>query len=186
MKTVLLIVGIFGGALVGTSAISYISAYNTGNRLERAIVATDENNRNILAQYGNRVAEATQVPALQRDDLTAVVTAALEGRYGENGSRAVFQFIQEQNPQIDSTVYVQLQRMIEAGRIEFASAQTKLVDQKRVYETALGSFWQGTWMGIAGYPKIDLTEYQIVSTGRANSAFEAGIEEPMQLRVPGN
>jgi hypothetical protein len=114
--------------------------------------------------------------------LTAVVTAALEGRYGEDGSRAVFQFIQEQNPQIDSTVYVQLQRIIESGRTEFAAAQTRLVDQRRVYETALGSFWQGTWMSVAGYPRINLEDYAIVSTARADEAFRTGVEEPMQLR----
>lgn len=181
MKAILISTVVLG-AFVATGAVSYISAYNTGNRMERAIVATDENNRNILAQYGNRVAEAAQVPSMQRDDLTTVVTAALEGRYGDDGSRAVFQWIQEQNPTVDPTVYVQLQRMIESGRIEFATAQTKLVDQKRIYETALGSFWQGTWMSVAGYPKIDLAEYQIVSTARADAAFETGVEEPMQLR----
>jgi hypothetical protein len=186
MKTGLIIAGIVVAGAIGIGAVSYISAYNTGNRLERVIVATDENNRNILAQYGNRIAEAAQIPSMQRDDLTAVVTAALEGRYGDDGSKAVFQFIQEQNPQIDSTVYIQLQRMVEAGRIEFAAAQTKLVDQKRVYETALGSFWQGTWMTVAGYPKIDLAEYQIVSTTRADEAFKTGVEEPMQLRPAGN
>lgn len=182
MKTSLLITGIIAGAFIGTAAVSYISAYNTGNRLERIIVATDENNRNILAQYGNRIAEAAQIPAMQRDDMKEVIVAALEGRYGNDGAKAVFQAIQEQNPNIDSTVYVQLQRMIEAGRVEFAAAQTKLVDQKRIYETALGSFWQGTWMSVAGYPKIDLTEYQIVSTSRADEAFKTGVEEPMKLR----
>lgn len=182
MKTSMIITAAVVTGFIGMGAVSYISAYNIGNRLERAIVATHENNRNILAQYGNRVAEAAQVPGMQRDDLSAVVTAALEGRYGDDGSQAVFQFIQEQNPQIDSTVYVQLQRIIEAGRTEFASAQTKLVDQKRVYETALGSFWQGTWMSVAGYPRIDLSEYTIVSTARADEAFRTGVEAPMQLR----
>lgn len=182
----LFVTAVIAGGIVGTGVVSYISAYNTANRLEQQIQATYEDNQNVLAQYSNRIAEAAQVPAMQRDDLTAVVTAALEGRYGEDGSQAVFQWIQEQNPQIDSTVYVQLQRMIEAGRIEFAAAQTKLVDQKRIYETALGSFWQGTWMSVAGYPRIDLAEYQIVSTVRADEAFETGIEEPMQLRPTGN
>ena len=184
MKTGTIVAGVVAASIAGMAAIgvaSYISAYNTGNRLEQNIKATYENNRNILAQYGNKIAEAAQVPAMQRDDLTAVVTAALEGRYGEDGSRAVFQWIQEQNPQIDSTVYIQLQRMIEAGRNEFTDAQTKLTDQKRVYETALGSFWQGTWMSFAGYPKIDLEEYKIVSTSRADNAFETGIEEPIKL-----
>lgn len=185
MKTGTLIASIAAVSVVGMIAIgtvSYISAYNTGNRLEQNIKATYENNRNILAQYGNKVAEAAQVPSMQRDDLTQVVTAALEGRYGEDGSQAVFQWIQEQNPQIDSTVYVQLQRMIEAGRNEFTSAQTKLTDQKRIYETALGSFWQGTWMSFAGYPRIDLEEFKIVSTARADDAFRTGTEEPLKLR----
>ena len=185
MKTGLIVASVIGITLASAAGIavtSYISAYNLGNRLEQGIKAVDENNRNILAQYGTRIAEAAQVPAMQRDDLKEVVTAALEGRYGQDGSKAVFQFLQEQNPQIDSTVYVQLQRMIESGRIEFQNAQTKLVDQKRIYETALGSFWQGTWMRVAGYPKIDLDEYQIVSTARADAAFETGIEEPIKLR----
>jgi hypothetical protein len=182
MKTGVLITAAVFAGFVGICGVSYISAYNTGNRLEQNIKATYENNRNILAQYGNKVAEAAQVPGMQRDDLSQVVTAALEGRYGEDGSRAVFQWIQEQNPQIDSTVYVQLQRMIEAGRNEFTTAQTKLTDQKRVYETSLGSFWQGTWLSVAGYPRIDLDEFQIVSTARADEAFKSGVEEPMQLR----
>jgi hypothetical protein len=185
MKTnkILAISGVIAlSGIIAISTISYISAYNLGNRLEQRIIATYENNRNVLAQYGNRVSEAAQIPAMQRDDLTQVVTAALEGRYGSDGSQAVFQWIQEQNPQIDSTVYIQLQRIIEAGRIEFANEQTKLVDQKRVYETALGSFWQGTWLSIAGYPEINLDEYQIVSTSRANEAFDTGLEEPIQLR----
>lgn len=169
-------------AVGGIVAISYISAYNFGNRMETLLTATMDNNRNILAQYGNRVAEAAQVTEMQRDDLTAVVTAALEGRYGEDGSQAVFQAIQEQNPQIDSSVYVQLQRIVEAGRIEFQNSQTVLLDQKRVYETGLGSFWQGTWLAVAGYPKTDLSKITIVSTVRANDAFDTKLEEAIQLR----
>ena len=177
IATLVVVIGI-----IAIGATSYISAFNTGNRLENQIVATYEDNQNVLAQYGNRIAEAAQIPAMQRDDLAAVVTAALDARYGEEGSQAMFQFIQEQNPIIDSTVYTQLQRMIEAGRIDFASAQTRLIDQKRVYETALGSFWGGTWMRIAGYPSIDLDEYNIVVNARTIEAFETGQEEAIQLR----
>lgn len=181
MKVALsLLVGLV--AICGIVAISYISAYNFGNRMEMLLTATLDNNRNILAQYGNRVAEAAQVTEMQRDDLTAVITAALEGRYGDDGSRAVFQFIQEQNPQIDSSVYVQLQRIIEAGRIEFQNSQTVLLDQKRIYQTGLGSFWQGTWLSVAGYPKTDLSKIEIVSTVRANEAFDTKVEEAIKLR----
>jgi hypothetical protein len=178
----LITTGIIVAGIAGIGITSYISAYNTGNRLERVIEATYEDNQNVLAQYSNRIAEAAQVPAMQRDDLKEVVTAALDARYGEEGSRAMFQFIQEQNPSIDSTVYVELQRIIVAGRQDFQLAQTRLIDQKRVYETALGSFWGGTWMRIAGYPSIDLDDFAIVTNARTDAAFSTGREEPIQLR----
>lgn len=178
----LIATGIVVAGIAAVGVTSWISAYNTGNRLENAIKATYEDNQNVLAQYSNRIAEAAQVPAMQRDDLTAVVTAALDARYGEDGSRAMFQFLQEQNPTIDSSVYVELQRIIVAGRQDFQVAQTRLIDQKRVYETALGSFWQGTWMGLAGFPRVDLDEYNIVTNARTEEAFSTGTEEPIQLR----
>ena len=181
MKALIVTAVILGG-IVSTGVVSYISAYNTANRLEQKIKATYENNQNVLAQYSNRIAEAAQVPAMQRDDLKEVVTAALDARYGEEGSRAMFQWIQEQNPTIDSTVYVELQRIIVAGRQDFQTAQTMLIDQKRGYETALGSFWQGTWMSIAGYPRIDLEEFGIVTNARTEEAFGTGQEEAIQLR----
>jgi len=170
-------------ALAAVLALSYISAYNAGNRMEQDIKATYENNRNMLGQYGQKVMEASQVPDMARDDIVKVATAAMEGRYGDEGSKAVFQMITEQNPNVDPQLYRQIQQIIEGGRTEFQNAQTRLIDQKRVYETALNSFWQGMWMRIAGYPKIDLTKYKAISTDRADRVFEAGKEDaPLQLR----
>ena len=161
---------------------SYVTAYNTANRLERGVEAAWTDNQNILAQYSNRVAEAAQIPAMQRDDLAEVVTQALDARYGDEGSQAMFQFIQEQNPQIDSEVYTQLQRTIEAGRRDFEAAQTRLIDRKRVYETHLGSLWTGTFMGMAGFPQTDLDKFNIVLNLRTEEAFSSGKEESIQLR----
>lgn len=170
-------------ALIAIPVISYISAYNTGNALEQQLKAAKENNENILAQYGQKIQEAAQIPSMQRDDLLAVFTGAIEARYGAEGSQAAFQWLQEQNPNLDQQTYVQLQRMIEAGRNDFTVGQTKMIDIKRGYETKLGSFWGGTWLKIAGYPKIDLADYKIVSTGRAKDAFEKGVEDsPIKLR----
>jgi uncharacterized protein YneF (UPF0154 family) len=173
----------FLALIVGVVAVSYISAYNFGNQMEKQLVATRDNNKNILAQYGQKVQEAAQVPGMMRDDVTKVVTAAIEGRYGPDGSKAVFQWIQEQNPSLDSKVYVQLQQIIEAGRNEFQQGQTRMIDIRRSYETSLGYFWQGMWLRIAGYPKVNMADFQPVSTDRADEAFKAGKEAaPLQLR----
>lgn len=127
--------------------------------------------------------EAAQVTDMQRDDLVKITTAAIQGRYGDNGSRASVQFLREQNPALDSKIYVKIQQIVEAGREEFKVNQTRLVDTKRAYETELGSFWSGMWLRIAGYPKINLDDFKIVSTERAQDAFKKGKEDgPLKLR----
>lgn len=162
---------------------SFINAFNLGNRLEAGIKAAWTDNQNVLSSYTLKVQEAAQIPAMQRDDLKSVVTAALDARYGESGSQAMMQWIQEQNPTIDSSVYTQLQRTIEAGRDDFKNAQTRLIDQKRVYETNLGSFWTGTWLHIAGYPGIDLDTYNLVLDAATNQSFEDGEMDALRLRA---
>lgn len=169
-------------ALVAVLAMSYISAYNKGNAMEQTLKATYKNNENILATYGQKVMEAAQVPEMARDDLAKVTREAIGGRYGDGGSKAVFQAIVEQNPTVDPELYRKLQQIVEAGRTEFQTAQTLLLDQKRLYETELGSFWGGMWLRIAGYPKVNLADFKMVTTDRAAQAFETGKEAPLQLR----
>jgi hypothetical protein len=175
-------IGIVAAIVVGFF-LAYVSAYNNANRLEQTIKAEAKNNENILATYGQKVQEAAQVPGMMRDDIVAIAKAAIGGRYGENGSQAAVQMIREQNPQVDSSLYKKLQQIIEAGRDEFKTHQTRLIDAKRVYETELGSFFTGSMMHFAGYPKINLDDYKVVSTGRAQDAFRTGREDsPIQLR----
>lgn len=186
----------FGGALlavvmvvailavtVGIAAVSYISAYNYGNRTEQLLIAAQTDNKNILAQYGQKVMEVAQVPTMYADDVQRVTREAIEGRYGENGSQAMFQWLQEQNPQLDPSLYKQIQQVIEAGRTNFENGQRRQIDIRRQYQTELGSFWSGIWLRIAGYPKINLADFDIVSTARADRAFETKQEDaPIQLR----
>lgn len=183
--TVLVVLVILGllVSLAGIAAVSYISAYNYGNQMENQLKAAQTDNRNILAQYGQKVMEVAQVPTMYADDVQRVTKEAIEGRYGENGSQAMFQWLQEQNPQLDSSLYKQIQQVIEAGRTNFENGQRRQIDIRRQYETELGSFWSGMWLRIAGYPKVNLADYDIVSTGRADRAFETKQEDaPIQLR----
>jgi uncharacterized protein (UPF0333 family) len=174
-------------ALIGTLALvsiaSYISAANYGNRTEIALKAKKENNKNIFATYGQKVLEIAQVPDMMRDDILKVTTAAISGRYGADGSKAAWQMIKEQNPQLDPSLYRKIQQVIESGRDEFKNGQQGQIDLKRSYETALGSVWQGLWLKFAGYPRMNLAEFNIVSSTRADEVFLKGKEDgPIQLR----
>lgn len=172
---------LFIGALLLVGIGSYISNANYGNRAETQIKASWENNQNILAQYSNRIAEMAQIPEMQKKDLLEVYSGAMQGRYGENGSQAVFQWIQEQNPQLNSEVYTKIQTSMESGRKDFEVAQTTLIDQKRAYETNLGYVWKGFWLNLAGYPKINLEDYKAITNDYAEGAFATGKENGVKL-----
>jgi hypothetical protein len=166
----------------GLAVVSYISAANRGNQMEMGIKATWEDNENLLASYGLKVSEASQVPGMARDDISRVAREAIQGRYGADGSKAIFQAITEQNPQVDPVLYRNIQQIIESGRNQFQVGQTRLIDQKRLYETALGTVWGGMWMRMAGYPKLDLSKYKIITTDAASQAVSSGKDRAIELR----
>ena len=169
--------------LVVVSLIGYgVGAFNQANSFEQSLQGEKSNNRNILSNYGKKLAEAAQVPAMQRDDFLKVVTAQMQGRYGAEGSKATFQFLQEQNVALDPAVYKQLQRLIEAGRNEFAAGQTKLISVKQGYTTVLGSVPRGMLLKLFGFPRVNLDDFDIVSDDRTETAFETKKEEAIQLR----
>lgn len=162
---------------------SYVSASNYGNSMEQQLKAKVNDNENIYASYGQKIAELAQVPKMYAEDLQKITTAAIQGRYGENGSKATFQFLKEQNPNLDPALYQKISNEIIAGRNEFKNAQTQMLEIRRSYETMLGSVWSGMWLHIAGYPKINLQDYKIVTTDRAADAFRTKREAgPIQLR----
>lgn len=185
-KSNVAIIAAIGGifvVLATVCAASYISAANKANQLERKLEGAYEKSEVVLGQYGQKVVETAQVTDLARDDIAKVAKEAIGGRYGKDGSKAVFQMITESNPTVDPLLYRQIQQVIEAGRNQFQTSQTTMIDIKRQYKEQLGTVWTGMWMGMAGYPKIDLEKFKGISTDRAQNAFQTGKESaPIKLR----
>lgn len=173
------------GALIITIAalaITYITTANYGNRMEQEIQAVYDNRTNVLSQYTLKLQEAAQIPEMYKADFKEVVSAALQGRYGSDGSQATVQWIKESNLHFDSSMYRHLQTLIESGRNEYQREETRLIDVVRVYKTNLGYVWTGFWLTRAGYPKIDLSKYKPISSVDAQHAAETGIQGPVKLR----
>lgn len=161
---------------------SYISYSNLGARQEAVLKAKLNDNKQVYANFGNQVVETMQVADIYADRVKEVTSAAIEGRYGEGGAKAVFQMITEQNPTVDPSLFVQVQRIIEAGRKDFTNKQTALLDAKSQYEIHLNSVWSGFWLQIAGYPKINMDTIIAITSDRSEKAFEAGKDGPINLR----
>lgn len=179
------LLALFGSVLVGLTVmfvVTYVSMYNGAVQSEKQIVASYDNMKNVLGQYSLKVSEAAQVPKRYRDDLTSVYSAALEGRYGDDGSKAVFQFIREHNPNFDSALYTKIQTIIEAGRDKFENQQAQFIDIKRGYETRLDYFVTGTVLRFAGFPRIKLDDYKIIESQHGRDTFDTGLDKGLEIR----
>jgi len=174
---------LMAAAMVVGLGVSIMNANNYGNAAQVRIHTMYQNNENIFAQYGQKVAEAVGVTAIAKADMADLLSGSLEARYGTGGSQATLMAVTEAFPGLDQGIYAQVQRIIESGRNDFTVAQTQLIDAKRSYVTALGSFPKGKFLSMMGYPSINIgyplgteDDYPIVSTTRAADTFESGVE----------
>lgn len=161
----------------------YIGFSNDANKFEVDIKAKYADNKNVYDNGYKKVKEVAQVPDLQVEALQKVYATAMTGRYGADGSKALFQFIKEQNPTLDQTTFLKIQQDIEAFRNEFQSNQTALVSRKQAYETFLTATTSGRFYNsFAGYPRIDLTKFDIVTSDRTEKTFDTKRDEPLDLK----
>lgn len=185
LKITLVILGILFALVVAVGATlftSYISAVNDGARMEGNVVMLNQDSENKLSNYTLKIQEKVQIPEMYAKDLKEVIRATFEGRYGADGSKAVMQWIQEQNIQFDSSLYKDLQVTIEAGRDEFRISQTLKLQACRDYKVQLNTFWKGMWLKFAGYPKENLADVcKVVSDSRTSEIFKTGKQEALKF-----
>jgi len=166
-----------------TLALGYVGFSNEANGFETDIKAKYTDNKNVYDNGWKRVKELAQVPVLQTEALQKLYDGTMRGRYGANGSQALLQFITEQNPALEQSTFIKIQQNIESFRLEFQANQTRLVSIKQAYERFLTATTSGRFYNMfGGYPHIDLTLYDIVTSERTEEDFKTKRAEPLKLK----
>jgi outer membrane murein-binding lipoprotein Lpp len=163
----------------GCSAVSYRNDFISA---ENGLTAQYEKNQNTYSSYFNTVKEMAQVPEMYAKDLKDVYTAAIQGRYGADGSKQVMLFVKEHNPTLDPAMYLRIQTAIASGRAKFESEQNALLDKKRVYLDSTQRAPGSVFAWAMGFPRLDMNKIGIVIDDNTAKAFDTKRAEPIKLR----
>lgn len=154
-------------ACVGGCGIYTLGAYNDLIRQEQGIVASHEDMKNVHASIYNNIKSQGLSVEKYGDMVIKAIDASMSGRYGEDGSKAAISLISEQNPTIDSAVFLKLQSVIEAGYNSFEAKQREKIDRIRVYRQSLLVFPNSLIANFFGFPRINLDELSKTITTEA-------------------
>lgn len=181
-----MMIGLGGLAVSGVLLLAIIGSVigfnNTSIEMENGIKAQYSQNKNNYDNYFKKLKEAAQVPDMYTADMKKMWDGVMSKRYGANGSKALFSWIQEHNPTIDSSLYRKIQDIVESGRNAFESDQKMLLDKKREYDNYRMTFPNSLMASALHFPKIKLEDYNIVTSEETESIFSTKKSEPIKIR----
>lgn len=162
-------------------AWKFPSLNNGALAYEKSIDAKELVAQNALSTHVQTILEMAQVPAMMADQLKEVFSGANEARYGKDGSAATMQWIKEQNPNLDPSIYQQLSQTIKIGREDYETVQNLLIDECRSYEYYTKSFPNVLFFAFLPYPnegyKMGTGKCRMITNKYTKDVYEKGYED---------
>lgn len=168
--------------IIVAPVMSFINAKNGSVRFENEIVRLNKASEIELSNHTNKILEMVQVPKMQTEHLVKLAKEALSARYGEDGSKALFQFIKENTAAPSEKLYLDLQATIAGGRQEFKLSQDVKIEKCTQYDTWRESFPNSIFASFLDLPtkKID-GSCEIVTDETTRQAFETKRTAPIKI-----
>lgn len=155
--------------------LMYTSYNNHEVRLRNQISSQQKNNEAVFDNTWKILQQQAGVATQHKEAFKEIYADLMSGRYS-NGGGEMMKWIQEHNPQFDSSLFKQLMNSIEAQRTLFTREQQKLIDLKREHDnlrqTIPSSFFVGS------RPEVEIT---IVTSQKTDMTFSTGQENDIHL-----
>ena len=116
------------------------------------------------------IAEKAKVSNEYKDAFAEIYPQIMQNRYESGGS--LMKWIQESNPDFDSSLYKDLMDTIEGKRVKFSNSQTMLLDIAREHKTLTQSMPSALIVG--SRPPI---EVKLITSTRSKDAAESGVDD---------
>ncbi|MBQ9884069.1 MAG: hypothetical protein Q4D30_07005 [Bacteroidales bacterium] len=121
------------------------------------------------------IQQKAEVSNEYREAFEKIYPELISGRYAnDNGS--VMKWIQESNPEFDTSLYKDLQQAIEIQREYFNNAQTRMLDVIKERETLIETY-PAKWF-ISNKQKID---YEVISSTATKTTMTTGIDDEVSV-----
>lgn len=124
------------------------------------------------------ISQTAQVPAQYKADFAEVYGKIMEARYPEEAGGTLMRWIQEQNPQFDSSLYAKVQTVVESQRTSFANRQKELRDVKREHDKLVRQFPGAIFASFLGREELEAV---VVTSDRTEEAFTTGTDNDTAL-----
>ena len=167
---ILIIVGFFVVLLIGM----YFS-YNKEIALRKESEAQKGKIESVHDTMWKIIKQKAQVSEKYKDAFEKIYPDLIRGRYA-NDQGSMMKWIQEQNPNFDTSLYRDLSQAIEIQRTIFSNAQQRMLDILRERETLMESMPAKFF--ISNKTKID---YEVISSTNTKTIMETRIDDDIIL-----
>lgn len=155
--------------------ITYCHYNNMEILLRNLLVAQQEANEVTFDKTWKIVQQQAEVADEYKEAFKEIYPQLMEGRYG-NDKNSFMKWVQEANPNFDTSLYKQLMASIENQRTEFSREQNKLIDIKREHDNLRTTFPGNIFVG--GRPEFKII---IVTSTKTDKTFKEGKEDDTKV-----
>lgn len=155
--------------LVVVVIIMYFHYNNTEVSLRKESEAQRGNIEAVRDRMFQILREQAGVAADYRDSFERIYPEIIAGRYKDGN--ALMKWVQESNPNFDTSLYKGLMNSIEVQRTSFTSAQTRMLDIINQRETLIESY-PSQWF-VKNKSKIT---YTVISTSETKQVMQNGVD----------
>lgn len=169
------------GLLIGVTLVAGVGMTTWGNRktminLEERVQAKYLSNQSNYDSMWKSMAEAVQITELQAEQFKDVYQDLIKDR--NQDANLLFKVIHEQNPQMDTSLYANLQQNISDNRKVFDNNQNALLDIIREYNSYVRVHPITAWLFRC--EAIDSSQY-ITTSSQTSDAFETKQADAIDL-----
>ena len=143
--------------------LSYVSNHNFGNFYERQIVHHYTKANNARAYAVKRISQMAKVEKSESEKLESIINSSFLGGTGDNRHAITWKLLVKNGYSIDPKLYSMFTEILESSSKDFNESRSELMFSKRIYLNAINSYWQGKVLSYAGYPSINVGEYDIAA-----------------------